>query len=230
MQKTFKRYEKKYMLDERQYKQISDKLKQHMDEDAYGNYSIRNLYFDTDNFEIIRRSAEKPIYKEKLRVRCYGTPESCDTVFLELKKKYRSEVYKRRISITLAEYEDFIIRGVKPGRSEQILNEIEYFLKLYRLYPRIYIAYDRTAFTGKDDKSLRVTFDKNIRFRNSELSLKSDDKVTKILPDDHYIMEIKAPGAMPMWLCDILNELRIFPQSFSKYGYCYQNYLKSALA
>lgn len=230
MQNTFKRYEKKYMLNEQQYKQISERLKQHMDEDVYGYYSIRNLYFDTDNFEIIRRSAEKPIYKEKLRVRCYGTPQSCDTIFLELKKKYKSEVFKRRISLTLTEYEDFIIRGVKPGRSEQILSEIEYFLNLYQPYPRIYIAYDRTAFVGKEDKNLRVTFDKNIRFRDSELSLKSDDMVIKILPDDQYIMEIKVPGVMPMWLCDILNELQIFPQSFSKYGYCYQNYLKSALA
>lgn len=230
MQKTFKRYEKKYLLRDSQCCVLHEKLMEHMQQDVYSSYSIRNLYFDTDNYEIIRRSVEKPVFKEKLRVRSYGSPDSNDIIFLELKKKYKKEVFKRRICLTLAEYEDYIYKGIRPEKSEQILTEIEYFLNVYKPYPRIYIAYDRVALVGKEDKNLRVTFDKNIRFRSSELSLRNDDKAVNILGDDQCIMEIKVPGAMPLWLCSMLNDMQIFSQSFSKYGYCYQNYLNAALA
>ena len=230
MQTTFRRYEKKYLLRDSQCCILHEKLKEHMEQDTYGSYSIRNLYFDTDNYEIIRLSVEKPVFKEKLRVRSYGSPNSNDMIYLELKKKYKKEVFKRRICLTLDEYEGFINKGIRPERSGQILTEIEYFLTIYKPYPRIYIAYERAALVGKKDNNLRITFDKNIRYRSSELSLRNDDKAERILGADQCIMEIKVQGAMPLWLSGILNEMQIFPQPFSKYGYCYKNHLNAALA
>lgn len=230
MIKTFKRYEKKYMLNNNQCRVLRDKLKEYMIEDKFGTYTIQNLYFDTDNYELIRRSVEKPLYKEKLRVRCYGTPQSEDEIFFELKKKYKKQVYKRRVCMSLNEFEDYVYRGIKPNNSEQILKEIEYFINMYNPYPRIYIAYDRAALVGKEDESLRITFDRNIRFRIKDLTLRNTDDSVTILDEDQCIMEIKVSGAMPVWLCSILNEMKVYPQSFSKYGYCYNNYLGAALA
>lgn len=229
-QNTFKRYEKKYMLNKRQYEDITKTLTQHTTPDKFGTYSICNLYFDTDSYEIIRRSIEKPVYKEKLRVRSYGIPNKDDMVFFELKKKYKKEVFKRRIALTIKEYEDYIYNGIKPAKSQQILSEIDYYINMYKPYPRIYIAYEREALIGINNKNLRITFDKNIRYRQSALSLRNDDEGTKILDDDKCIMEIKILGAMPVWLSQLLTSMKIYPQSFSKYGYCYQNYLHAILA
>ena len=222
---TFKRYEKKYVLDSQQYAQLYQLITEHIIKDRYDNYTICNIYYDTDNYEIIRRSLEKPVYKEKLRIRSYGTPQANDKIFFELKKKYKKEVFKRRISLSVHELDEYLKNGKKPQDSLQIMEEIEYFLSLYNPKPKVFIAYERMAFSGKDNKELRITFDKNIRFRNNELDLMAGDYGKLILAENQYLMEIKTCGPMPLWLSQTINNLSIFPTSFSKYGYCYSNYL-----
>jgi len=224
---TFKRYEKKYMIDESQHEELLHKIKPYVEPDEYDKYTICNIYYDTENYEIIRRSIEKPIYKEKLRVRSYGTPDNEDTIFFELKKKYKDEVFKRRISMSLADFEDYIKYGKVPNVSAQVLGEIEYFMSVYKPDPKLYIAYERLALCGKEDKALRITFDSNIRFRKDNLSLSGGDYGFKIIDSSQYLMEIKVAGAMPIWLSQALNELAIYPASFSKYGYCYMNYINA---
>lgn len=223
-QSIFKRYEKKYRINHLQYKRFKKDLDLYMEEDQFGIYTICNLYYDTDDYRIIRKSIEKPTYKEKLRVRSYGTPTGGDKVFFELKKKYNKEVFKRRISLTYKEFEDYMHHGIVPNVSPQILKEIEYFIQLYKPCPKIYIAYDRLALFGKEDAKVRVTFDENIRFRTGQLALEKGDQGRCILPYGDRIMEIKVEGAMPLWLCKLLSKHKILPTSFSKYGVCYQQY------
>lgn len=230
LKNTFKRYEKKYMVTENQYKKIKEYLKNYTLSDEFGSYTVCNLYFDTDSYEIIRRSIDKPVYKEKLRVRSYGVPNENDKIFLELKKKYKKEVFKRRVLLTVKEFEDYIYKGIKPSDSDQILSEIDYYMNMYHPYPRIFIACEREALKGKDDETLRITFDKDIRFREDSLSLLKGTDGTPIIKDGKYLMEIKAEGAMPIWLSHLINSMDIYPQSFSKYGYCYKNYLNAATA
>ncbi len=222
---TFKRYEKKYMLNDRQYNAFRDAIAQYTKADEFDKYTICNIYYDTDNYEIIRRSIEKPVYKEKLRVRSYGTPTDRDEVFFELKKKYKKEVFKRRVSMSTQDLANYLENGIMPDVSPQVMGEIGYFISLYHPVPKIYIAYDRTALKGKEDETLRITFDENIRFRNNELNLCSGDYGKKILGKSQHLMEIKVCGAMPLWLSQALDEQQIYPRSFSKYGYCYENYI-----
>lgn len=222
---TFKRYEKKYLLTNKQYSQFLDEIEEHTVHDQYYKYTICNVYFDTDSYEIIRRSIEKPIYKEKLRVRSYGTPGSEDKIFFELKKKYKKEVFKRRVSMSVQEFNSYLETNQVPDVEPQIMNEIAYFLEMYKPDPKVYIAYERTALKGKNDNHIRITFDENIRFRNQELSLSDGDVGTMILENNQALMEIKVEGAMPLWLSNALNKLDIYPTSFSKYGYCYKNYI-----
>ena len=228
---TFKRYEKKYMLNHRQYVALRELIKAHTKPDQYDHYTICNIYYDTDNYAIIRRSIEKPVYKEKLRIRSYGMPSDEDTIFFELKKKYKKEVFKRRVSLSVSELQSYLSDGIIPDVSQQVLDEIAYFMAMYKPIPKIFIAYERSALVGLDDTSLRITFDQNIRFREDQLSLTSGDFGMKILDDNKYLMEIKIVGAMPLWLSRTLNKLNIYPRSFSKYGYCFQNYMhaKSAI-
>lgn len=215
----FKRVEKKYLLTKEQYEYLVKAIEPYMAVDKYGETSIRNIYFDNTDDELIETSLLKPVYKEKLRLRSYGVPNSQSTVFFEIKKKYRGIVYKRRVSMTLDEAYSYIEGGELPEHLEgNIPVEIDYMMNHYRLFPKAFISYDRVALAGKDDPELRITFDRNITSRYDDVRLESVKDGHKILPDDSVLMEIKIPGAMPLWLAHVLSEKNIFPHSFSKFG------------
>lgn len=221
-QAVFKRVEKKYMLDEHQYTELRKHLEEYMTVDQYGETTICNIYYDTPDNLIVRRSLEKPIYKEKLRVRSYGTPGENGTLFVEIKKKFKSVVYKRRTSMKLTQFDEFNKGLSINSKDKQIENELLYFMKFYKgIAPAMYLSYDRIAMFGNEDKELRVTFDRNLTFREDDLRLESGSYGRTILPEGTRIMEIKITNAMPLWLSHILDELRIFPSSFSKYGSCW---------
>jgi SPX domain protein involved in polyphosphate accumulation len=224
-QGVFKRIEKKYMLNEIQQQSLTQEIKTHMLKDAYGMHTISNIYYDTDSFELIRASIEKPVFKEKLRLRSYGIPKDDSTVFLELKKKFKGVVYKRRESLPFREAQDYLLNGIHPAKDGQILKEIDWFLQRYDLAPKAFIAYDRTAWFGIENPELRITFDQNIRFRDTVLDLSKGAWGTPLLQPHQTLMEIKIPGTMPVWLAHTLNELKIFPTSYSKYGTCYKEFL-----
>jgi hypothetical protein len=192
-------------------------------------YTISNIYYDTENNDLIRRSLEKPKYKEKLRLRAYGVPSMQDKVYLEIKKKYNGIVNKRRSTLILNEAYDFVETmdkpEIKPYMNEQVINELEYALNLYNVSPKAYIAYDRKAFFGKDDPNLRVTIDTNIRTRRYDVALEKGSYGELLIDKDVFLMEIKTAGAMPTWLTKALSENEIYKTSFSKYGTEYKKYI-----
>lgn len=224
-QEVFKRYEKKYMLTKEQYNALLGAMITQICPDSYGKHTICNLYFDTPDYLLIRRSLEKPTYKEKIRLRSYGAAKKDGTVFLELKKKYKGVVYKRRVQMKLEEAEDYLYHGIRPKTEGQIFREIDYAYRLYQARPAVYLAYDRIAFYGKEDPNLRVTFDMNIRARRSELYLSASTYGTPLLDEDRILMEVKIPGVMPVWMSRLFSEMKIFPVSFSKYGTYYKDYI-----
>lgn len=200
-----------------------------MTEDKYGLHTICSIYFDTDDDRIIRNSLAKPLYKEKLRLRSYGVPKrDDDKVFLELKKKYKGIVYKRREILSLSEAERYIQSGSVPADSQKFM-EIDYFRRYYNAHPKIFIAYDRIAMEGTYDSSLRMTFDFNIRCRRDELDLRAGDHGHKLISDGCALLEIKLSGAMPLQLSSALSELKVYPVSFSKYGQYYTKELKGEI-
>ena len=179
----FNRYEHKYKLDTKTFNKVLEIMDEHMELDSHCGehslYTIANIYYDTKDNSLIRESLSKPAYKEKLRLRSYGVPDMDSKVFLEIKKKYRGLVNKRRTTLELGEAYDFIETGVKPELKDymngQVLNELEYCLNLYDLEPKVYIAYDRLAYFEKGNDDLRISFDTNIRTRRSDLLLESGD-------------------------------------------------------
>ncbi len=220
---TFERIEKKYLLNKAQYTALQERIKNHVMLDEYGLHTICNIYYDTEGFDLIRSSLEKPVYKEKLRLRSYGIPSKDSKVFLEIKKKYDGVVYKRRISLTLREAYDYLSNRIRPAEdNSQIFKEIDYFMKFYDPQEAMYIAYDRMAYFGILDNSFRMTIDTNIRSRDYDLKLEHGDYGETLLAPDTYLMEVKAAGAMPMWLTVSLSALKIYPESFSKYGRIYE--------
>jgi len=227
VQTVFNRYEKKYLLTKPVYLELRDRLEPYMQVDQYGLTTICNIYYDTANNELIRRSIEQPVYKEKLRLRSYGVPTLDSIAFLEIKKKYERTVNKRRVTMTLQEAYDYVERGIRPAgqhsvSEEQIFREIDFVLKRYPLQRALYLCYDRIAMFQTENPAFRVTFDTNIRFRRTDMGLENGAYGQKLLPDDYYLMETKILDASPFWFTRILSELSIYLTSFSKYGNIYK--------
>lgn len=222
-QTVFKRYELKYMITREQKAKIISAMEPHMIPDKYGRTTIRNIYFDTQSYRLIRHSIERPAYKEKLRIRSYGKATPDSTVFVELKKKYDHVVYKRRIPMSDTKALDWICGKQKCELCSQIVDEIDYFLEYYgTLHPTVFLSYEREAYYDRSHGDFRVTFDENILCRQDDLSLRSDAYGTSLLPQDCVLMEIKCAGGIPLWMTRILSEEQIYKTSFSKYGTAYK--------
>ena len=224
-QEVFRRYEKKYKVTAEQYNELISRMITKMSADSYGKHTICNIYFDTPDYQLIRTSLEKPVYKEKIRLRSYGVPSDDDMVYLELKKKYDGVVYKRRVPMKLGEARKYLYYGIKPERDSQILREIDYAYQFYHAKPMVYLAYERIAFYAKENPELRVTFDMNIRARDYNLDLSKGSNGTLLLDPQTLLMEVKIPGAMPVWMSQLFSELKIYPVSYSKYGTYYKEYI-----
>lgn len=220
----FKRFEKKYLLTESCYSTLIKELAPYVKEDSYFRSQICNVYYDTENWQLIRKSIEKPYYKAKLRVRSYGVPKNGDKIFAELKKKCGGIVYKRRAAVSAKSIADGTF-DKELADGGQIEKEILWFKNFYKAFPRVFIAYDRLSYIGRFDNGLRITFDSNIRYRLDRLDLTCGDDGT-LLDTGGVLMEIKTLGGCPLWLCEILSKNKILPTSFSKYGTVYKKLLK----
>lgn len=222
-QSVFKRYELKYLLTQEQKEAVLRAMQGYMKLDKYGRTTIRNIYYDTDTYLLIRRSIEKPAYKEKLRIRSYSRAKPDSTVFVELKKKYQSVVYKRRISLPEEEAMQWVAGTQHCHEHTQIADEVDYFLSYYQtLHPSVFLSYEREAYYSIDESDFRVTFDDNILCRQEDLSLESQVYGTPILPEGKVLMEIKCSGGIPLWMVQVLSKEHIYKTSFSKYGTAYQ--------
>lgn len=229
-QMTFKRYELKYLLNKKEKEEILLAMKPHMKLDDYGRTVIRNIYFDTENFRLIRRSLEKPVYKEKLRIQSYKPVQITDPVFVEIKKKYKSVVYKRRLLLP----EKTVMESFRTGEPlpvcSQIGDEIQYFREYYKnLQPSVFLSYEREAFHSLDGSDFRVTFDENILYRRNDISLGSEIYGHPLLGKQQTLMEIKTSGGIPLWMSETLTKHHLYKTSFSKYGSAYQRMMEAAM-
>lgn len=230
----FNRYEHKYKLDQQTFEKVLDYMDSRMELDSHCKnhslYTIANIYYDTPDSSLIRESLAKPVYKEKLRLRSYGVPDLDSKVFLEIKKKVKGLVNKRRSTLELREAYDFLQTGNMPELSDymnsQVMHELDFFINSHVLEPKVYIAYDRLAYFEKDNDDLRISFDTNIRTRRHDLTLESGDHGNRLIKENTWLMEIKTSLAKPLWLCEMLSEFEIRDTSFSKYG---TEYTKSIL-
>lgn len=243
---VFKRLEIKYIMDAQRYAHIRNFLTRYMNLDEYNQgdqfYSIANIYYDTLDHNIIRQSVAKPKYKEKLRLRAYGVPELGDKVYLEIKKKYKGIVYKRRVTMKLREAYPFIETHEIPEENSQkfvrsqVFRELKHTLDFYNPVPMIYLAYDRIAYFGKPEqeggpgRDLRISFDFNVRTRRDNTGLEIGDHGEPLLPNGEVIMEVKAGRPIPQWLLDYFAEHNMRRGSFSKYGQEYKRFLKRQIA
>lgn len=233
---TFARKEIKFLLTEAQYQSLLPQLERYMNPDQFcvdgKEYGIYNIYYDTPDDFLIRESLAKPYYKEKIRLRSYLSPANPDnTVFLEIKKKIGGIVNKRRVTMKLQQAEAYMLHGIRPDLGgkyiqEQVMDEIEVFRQRYPVVPKQYISYQRAAYFGKDDPNFRLTFDRALTGRRTDVSLALPSSGDLILPEGMRLMEVKIADSMPMWMAEELVLLQVYKTSFSKYGHAYEIYVQ----
>lgn len=228
-QAIFKRYELKYIITSEQRKRLLEIMREYTEADRYPLSTVRNIYFDTDSFRLIRRSIDSPKYKEKLRLRSYSRIEDNGRVFVEIKKKYNGVVYKRRLAMPERDAMEWIC-STSSRCGTQIEREISYFKDFYApLHPKVFLSYDREAYYSVLDNGVRITFDSNILARCDRLSLSCDVGGQALLESGLYLMEIKSPSAIPLWLTHALSREKIYKTPFSKYGTAYRKYIFNEL-
>ena len=227
-QLVFKRREVKYLVRRNDVARLKDTMLQRMRPDEHGRSTLCNVYFDTPDHLLICRSLEHPLYKEKLRVRSYGVAGPDSAAFIEIKKKYRSTVYKRRVATTQREAHDYLLGGKRLPDS-QVVREIDFLMERYaNLEPAVFLSYEREAFFACDDRKFRITFDDNVLWRDQNVSLTDGIGGEELLPEDRVLMEVKAGGAYPLWASHMLADFQLYPASFAKYGRAYGRQLCSA--
>ena len=218
----FERIEKKFWMSRKQYHELLPLLEKKMNHDEYGIVTICNIFYDTPDYALIRRSIERPYFKEKLRLRSYGLPTDADMVFVEIKRKLDGIGYKRRIQVPFYQAKN-LLQGKPIGcENAQIEKEILAFVNRYHPEPMVYLSYQRYAMTAKDNPDFRVTIDQNLQYRMDDVENPDETQMQPIMDDKTMVlMEIKALGAIPMWLTDELSRLKIYQAPFSKIGTCY---------
>ncbi len=222
---VMKRYEMKYIMSPEQTEYFKKSVEGHMKIDKYGLTSIASLYYDTPNYRLIRTSVEKPLFKEKIRLRSYGIATDTSPVFLELKRKAYGIVYKRRVQSTIPLVNKFFYGEGDICAGGQINREITTFRDYYQtLVPACLIIYDRVAYF-QPDGDLRLTIDHDPRYRYENLDLKTSMEGNSLLKDGYTILEVKVQQSVPLWLSDILTKGHIYKGSFSKYGEAYRQQL-----
>lgn len=220
-QNFFIRTEKKYLLDAKQFADLTKIIEQHMQRDAHFRSQIDNVYFDTPTDELVIASLEKPNYKYKVRARSYGQA-SADKVFLEIKSKLDGVVYKRRAALSLADYYAYL--DGKKAVDSQVMREVDFLFRTKQLGPKLFISYDRLSYAARDGSDLRITFDTNLRSRENNLDIGTSSACTPYFDEPTCIMEIKTRGGMPFWLTEALSAQHVYPSSFSKYGRIFQKH------
>lgn len=217
-QQIFRRKEIKYLLTEKQTQDLMWQIEPHLKRDKYFKGTNCSIYFDNNDRYLAIHSLEKPLYKEKVRVRSYGVPKLDDNVFLEIKKKYKGVGSKRRIPIKLTDFYKYLETGKLDVVSSVIKAELDMAIKRHGLRPMMFLAYDRTSYCDRDNPTFRITFDRNIRSRNDDLRLEHGDSGKKFFKNNTVVMEVKALGAYPLYFVHALSKLKIYPASFSKYS------------
>ena len=217
-EKVFRRQEIKYLLSPETHRALMQIIEPYLRQDRYFHGTNCSVYLDTPSRDLAIKSLEKPLYKEKVRVRSYGVPTLDDTVFVEIKKKFRGIGSKRRIGVKLRDWYTYLGGQPLPTDHPQIAAELDYTLNYHGLQPALFIAYDRYAYVDEDNPAFRLTFDHRIRYRTDRLQLERGDAGTPYFNDDTVLMEVKALDAYPLWFVRALSKLRIHPASFSKYN------------
>ncbi len=227
------RLEYKYLVRYEHLDRFRNLIKPFLERDAYTSngeipeYSVRSIYFDTPTLRYYVEKIEGIDLRKKLRIRGYNGGGYNPEVFLEIKRKNIQSVWKNRAPLYYKKVQEFLRTGdvdrfiiTDNGIAMADENARRFLFHVYQhaLQPIVLVTYEREAYTGRFDRSLRLTIDKNLRSAiYPELDhLFSEDGMKRCIPH-HFVVEVKFNKRMPNWINAILGELGVRRRAVSKY-------------
>lgn len=222
----FSRKEQKYLITRRQHEELVERIGPKMRNDkngVNGRYSVTSLYFDNNEKGIYFETKNKLKYRQKLRLRVYDDADLDSKAFFEVKQKHNKVVNKRRMLLPLGEAYRYLEEDGQAGldhyktSNTQVLKEIDYFRKFYKLRPEMVVSYSRHALHGLDDDGLCITFDFDLRCRKDDLHIENGPYGENFIDEDLVVLEVKVDDSVPLWLARILQELQCEQRSASKF-------------
>lgn len=232
------RLEYKYLVPLEELSRLRQAISPFVEADEYaqnetGEYTVHSVYFDTFSLDYYYQKVAGIQHRKKIRVRGYNERERDTPVFLEIKRKNNMAISKKRAPLLFKHIRDlFVIGDVEQyvlngdGTPEAVEDARRFFYHVYRhaLRPTVLIRYEREAFFGKFNSSLRITFDKNLRsspYPALEDLFGADGAVSSLL--GHFILEVKFHDcipSIPSWLKTILEHFNLKRAALSKYTIC----------
>ncbi len=193
-------------------------------------YTVRSIYYDTKDLSFYYEKQEGLKVRKKLRIRGYNELLGEKVVFLEIKRKYENFNWKNRSPVLYGDLEELFSTGnieelvlSNKHSDKATLDGKRFFYHVFRksLIPTVLVVYNREAYFGKFDRSIRITFDKFLRYQTfPELSdLYSNDKLRFAIPN-YFLLELKFDLGFPLWLQQIVSGFKLNRIAFSKYSTC----------
>ena len=206
-------------------------IDQFAEQRASNEYTVRSVYYDTPQFDCYDEKMDGLKVRRKIRIRGYDQAEEDSVVFLEIKKKYANFIAKHRAPLlrrnldalfSSRDLEQYIIPLSGTDREKGDAQRFLYHYYRHGLRPAVLVVYEREAFHGKLDPSLRLTFDKNLRGTIfPSLDMLYEEKRLEYAMSRHFIFEVKFfRGALPAWVLSIIERYSLPRMALSKFTIC----------
>jgi len=198
-------------------------------------YTVRSIYFDTPGYQFFHEKIEGIKKRKKVRIRGYNEYNHDNTVFLEIKRKNEKRIFKNRSAIKFSDLGNLLLTGnvekyiLTNKKFEAPIEDAQQFLfniQKNRLLPVVLVIYEREAFFGKLDNSVRITFDNNLRstIYPDIHKLYKEERIKYSIPH-HFVLEVKFFDGFPSWMSKIVGSMNLKLKSFSKYTTCIDEHL-----
>lgn len=227
------RYEYKYLVPNNLLDQLRAETKRFVDLDEYaekqvdGQYTVRSVYYDSPQFTCYKEKHDGIQFRNKFRIRGYDKRCDQSIAFLEIKhkntnciSKSRAPLYFKNVNAVLGgqAVENFVLSFRGNGVEKKDAEKFLYHYHRKNLRPAVLVIYDREAYQGKFDSSLRLTFDKNLRsVIYPDLSLLYEETKVKTTLKKHFIFEVKFFGCLPVWIKSLIAKYNFERRALSKY-------------
>jgi len=195
-----------------------------------GEYTVRSIYYDTPQLECYDTKLDGLKVRNKFRIRGYDQPEADSLVFLEIKRKFNSFIAKHRAPLWSRDLEAFLTepdvdKYILAKDSDDLRRDAQRFLYHYhrhRLVPAVLVVYDREAYQGRFDSSVRITFDKDLRRAYSPTpEMLYDERCLEPVMAHSFILEVKFfRCALPAFIRSIIRRYELPRMALSKYSTC----------
>ena len=210
------RYEIKFVLNEINVTTALSWIYTHTNlQKKYEGRYVNSLYFDDLDFQSVKDNLAGISDRQKTRLRWYRNFNQIDGLALEFKNRIGRLGYKNKFSLQEnKKILDLPMVNLTKNIADILSNEVSPTCFLDTFFtPILHTEYYRQYL--EDNNGLRLTFDRQITFKNVLLH-STLDKFPAI-PYPPVIMELKFPQELKLYVAQLLKTLPLTPKRHSKY-------------